>query len=79
MKGSTLSGEQGQEAPIKECIDFIRINKRGYKEWDSPYLLSPEDKPFKIAEDRLSRIGWQLVQVFSTSNLISSRDTFSLL
>ena len=44
------------ENSLKECVEFIRLNKKGHLEGDSPYLLSPGEKTFAITEDRIFRI-----------------------
>lgn len=43
------------ENPLKACVDFIRLNKKGHLEGDLPYLPTPGEN-FAITEDRIFRI-----------------------
>ena len=42
-----------EEHPLKACVNFIETYKKGYIKGDAPYILGPDDKPFKITDDRI--------------------------
>lgn len=44
------------ENPVKQCIEFIQESKKGFSRDDLPYLISEDDKRFKIDEDRIYKL-----------------------
>lgn len=47
---------EGKKSPLRACVRFIDACKKGYVKQDVPFIMSPEDKPFKITEDKIFKI-----------------------
>lgn len=45
-----------QEKTYKSCVEFIESFKKGYVKGDAPFIVGPNQKPFKITSKRIFKI-----------------------
>ena len=45
--------ENEYKSPLNECVKFVADCKKEFVIDDTPYILGPEEKAFKITENRI--------------------------